>query len=87
MAAVASTSVCILTGRTRPGIVAVPVQVRSEIGQLLLLWSITVTPGTIALLVEDSLYVHALHLPSNPGPKLTLPGLSTVEWVLKRLWG
>ncbi|MCR4391711.1 MAG: Na+/H+ antiporter subunit E [Candidatus Acetothermia bacterium] len=82
--AVASTGWAILAGTARPGIVAVPVRLRSELGQLLLLWAITVTPGTIALLIEgDLLYVHCLHRP--PGPEL--PGLATVERILERLWG
>ncbi len=58
--------------------------VKSEMGQLLLLWAITVTPGTIALLVEgDMAYVHCLHQPSSP----RLAGIPVVENLLRRLWG
>ncbi len=84
VAAVARTGWAILTGRTRSGIVAIPIRPRSEMGRLLLLWAITVTPGTIALLVEeDAAYVHCLHRP--PGP--SLPGTGLVENLLVRLWG
>jgi len=82
--AVTRTGWAIVTGRARPGIVAIPVRLKSEMGQLLLLWAITVTPGTIALLVEGEMaYVHCLHQPSSP----RLSGTSVVESLLRRLWG
>lgn len=81
---VARTGWAILTGHVRSGIIAIPIRVRSEMGQLLLLWAITVTPGTIALLVEENTaYVHCLHRPTGP----CLPGTSRVENLLVRLWG
>ena len=84
VAAVARTGWAILTGHVRSGIVAIPLRVQSEMGQLLLLWTITVTPGTIALLVEgDVAYVHCLHQPSGP----CLPGATFVQSLLLRLWG
>ncbi len=84
VAAVARTGWAILTGRVRSGIIAIPIRVRSEMGQLLLLWAITITPGTIALLVEeDTAYVHCLHRPSGP----CLSGTTLVENLLVRLWG
>ncbi|HEU68340.1 MAG TPA: hypothetical protein ENN53_03875 [Candidatus Acetothermia bacterium] len=84
MQAVARTGWAILTGRIQPGVIAIPIRVRSEMGQLLLLWAITVTPGTIALLVEgDIAYVHCLHRPSQP----RLPGAAWVDGLLVRLWG
>lgn len=84
VAAVARTGWAILTGRVRSGIIAIPIRVRSEMGQLLLLWAITVTPGTIALLVEEDIaYVHCLHRPSHP----RLPGAAWVDGLLVRLWG
>lgn len=82
--AVVRTGWAIIAGRAQPGIVAIPVHVKSEMGQLLLLWAITVTPGTIALLVEgDMAYVHCLHRPSSP----RLSGIPVVENLLRRLWG
>lgn len=81
---VARTGMAIVTGRIRSGIIAIPIRVRSEMGQLLLLWAITVTPGTIALLVEeDTAYVHCLHRPSGP----CLSGTARIEGLLVRLWG
>lgn len=42
-----------------PGVVAVPTELRSSIGKLVLANSITLTPGTLTLDVEkDVLYVH-----------------------------
>lgn len=82
--AVAVAGMTVLSGRTCSGIVAVPVTVKSDVARLLLLWSITVTPGTIALLLEgDLLYVHCLHQPPVSG----LPGLPTFQRLLGRLWG
>lgn len=72
-----------LTGSIRPGVVTVPLRVRSEMAQLLLLWAITITPGTIALLAEgDMLYVHCLHLPSDG----SLIGLDHLQGLLERIW-
>lgn len=82
--AVATVGWAIITGRAQAGIVAVPVSLRSDMGRFLLLWAITVTPGTIALLQEgDLLYIHCLRLPNGPG----IPGLPALERVLGGLWG
>lgn len=82
--AVLSTAFTLLMGKEAPGIVAVPVRLRSGMGRLLLLWAVTVTPGTIALLLEgDLLYVHTLHRPAGA----TVPGIAALEGVLLRLWG
>ncbi|MFO8034866.1 MAG: Na+/H+ antiporter subunit E [Candidatus Bipolaricaulota bacterium] len=78
------TALVALTGRERSGIVAVPVSVRSDMARLLLLWSITVTPGTIALLLDGNLlYIHCLCQPVKPG----LPGLQLTQRLLGGLWG
>jgi len=82
--AVVAAGMTVLSGRTRSGIVAVQVTVKSDVARLLLLWSITVTPGTIALLLdEDLLYVHCLHQPPVTG----LPGLASLQRLLGGLWG
>ena len=82
--AVLSTAFILLMRKEAPGIVAVPVRLRSRMGRLLLLWAVTVTPGTIALLLEeDLLYVHALRRPAGA----TVPGIAALEGVLLRLWG
>ncbi|HAF71264.1 TPA: hypothetical protein DCL37_08005 [Candidatus Acetothermia bacterium] len=82
--AVLSTGLVVLRGREAPGIVAVPVRLRSGMGRLFLLWAITITPGTIALLMEgELLYVHCLRRPEGG----TIPGLVALEEVLLKLWG
>lgn len=74
----------ILTGGISPGVVVVPLRLRTEAAQLLLLWAITVTPGTIALLAQgNTLYVHCLHLP----PAGDLPGLAPLQRLLQKLLG
>lgn len=81
--AVVSTGLSTITGRSRPGVVAVHLGIKSDMGRLLLLWAITVTPGTIALLLEgDLLYVHCLQRPAGP----QVPGVEKLESLLKRIW-
>jgi len=82
--AVVKTGYAAISGRASPAIVALPIPLRSEMGQLLLLWAITVTPGTIALLVEkDTVYIHCLHRPSDPQSL----GLTRLVTLLERIWG
>jgi len=82
--AVAVTTAAVVLGDQRSAIVAVPVTVRSHMARLLLLWSITVTPGTIALLLEgDLLYVHCLYSPRSP----ELPGMTLTQRLLGGIWG
>lgn len=82
--AVAKTGYAAIFGRASPAIVAMPIPLRSEMGQLLLLWAITVTPGTIAILAEkDTVYIHTLHRPSAP-QRL---GLARLVRLLERIWG
>jgi len=81
--AVVATAWAVLRGRASPGIVGVPVRLTPGVPQLLFLWAITVTPGTIAILVEEHwAYVHCLHRPSGP----EVPGLALLERILGRLW-
>jgi len=62
------TSWIILTGREEGRIVALPVRIKDPIGQFILLNSITVTPSTISLLLEeDTLYVHWLRARGHKG--------------------
>lgn len=79
--AVGKTGLAIVSGRVEPTVVAIPVPLGSELGRLLFLWAITVTPGTIALLVEGNLaYVHCLCRPSEKG-------LSSLTRLLERILG
>lgn len=81
---VTQTAWAAVTGKINPGVVAVPLRVRTEMAQLLLLWAITVTPGTIGLLAEgDILYVHCLYVP----PGAALPGVDRLQDILARIWG
>lgn len=81
---VVATGLAVITGRTRPGIIAVPLRVRSDLSRLLLILAITASPGTIALLAEgEILYVHCLHLPSGP----RLSGVDALQGMLRKLAG
>jgi len=58
----------ILTGKEEGRIVAVPTEIADPIGALLLSHSITLTPSTIALLLEgDLLYIHWLRARGDKG--------------------
>ena len=52
----------IITGRIRPGIVAVPVDFDTHLGKMLFGNSITLTPGTLTVNVDkgDRFYVHTI---------------------------
>jgi multicomponent Na+:H+ antiporter subunit E len=50
----------------RPGIVKVPVQLKSEMARTMLANSITMTPGTITVdIIGDDLYVHWIYVTSH----------------------
>jgi multicomponent Na+:H+ antiporter subunit E len=56
------------TGRLRPAILAVPLDVRSPGGTVLFADMVTLTPGTTSLDVSAdgrTLYVHVLHAPDH----------------------
>lgn len=56
------------TGRLRPAVLAVPLDVRSPGGTVLFADMVTLTPGTTSLDVSAdgrTLYVHALHAPDR----------------------
>ena len=58
----------IVSGREEGRIVALPVSIEDPIGQFILLNSITFTPSTISLLLEeDTLYVHWLRARGRKG--------------------
>ncbi len=81
---VVRTAVAALRGTCSPGIIAIPLRVRSDLGKLLLVLAITASPGTIALLAEgEILYVHCLELPERPA----LPGIGPLQRVLVKLTG
>lgn len=62
----------VITGRIRPGIVRVPTGLKNDFGIALLANSITLTPGTLSVDVDDkrNLYVHCIHLKNkDPEPE------------------
>ncbi len=62
----------VITGKIRPGIVKVPTGLRNDFGLALLANSITLTPGTLSVDVDEknNLYVHCINLKSrNPAPE------------------
>jgi multicomponent Na+:H+ antiporter subunit E len=62
----------VVTGRIRPGIVRVPTGLKNDFALTLLANSITLTPGTLSVDVDDrnNLYVHCIHLDTkSPGPE------------------
>jgi len=62
------TSRVILTGREEGRIVAIPTRIVDPIGALLLSHTITLTPSTISLLLEDGLlYIHWLRARGDRG--------------------
>jgi len=55
------------TGRLQPAVVAVPIELRTDLGIATLANLVTLTPGTTALHVSaarDTLYVHVLDAPT-----------------------
>ena len=81
---VVRTAGAILRGRTDPGIIAVPLEVESDLSRLLLILAITASPGTIAILAErEILYVHCLLLPRGPH----LPEVGAMQRLLRALAG
>lgn len=81
---VARTAGAIIRGRTDPGIIAVPLEVKSDLSRLLLILAITASPGTIAILAErEILYVHCLRLPRGPH----LPEVEVMQRLLRGLAG
>ncbi len=58
----------VITGRIRPGIVRVKSGMKTDLGTLMLANSITLTPGTLTVDVEDEtndLFVHMIHIPEG----------------------
>ncbi len=61
------------TGNLRPGIVAVPLSVKTDVQVTTLSTLITLTPGTLSLDVSEdrkTLYVHAIHIDDDDGESL-----------------
>lgn len=58
----------VITGRIRPGIVRVKSGMKTDMGALLLANSITLTPGTLSVNIEDAtndLFIHMINVPAG----------------------
>ncbi len=58
----------VITGRIRPGIIRVKSGMKTEMGTLMLANSITLTPGTLTVGIDEDtndLYVHMINVPAG----------------------
>ena len=58
----------VITGRIRPGIVRVKSGMQTDMGALLLANSITLTPGTLTVNIDDAsndLFIHMINVPAG----------------------
>ena len=58
----------VITGNVRPGIVRVRTGMKTDLGQLILANSITLTPGTLTVDLDDAtgdLFVHLINVPDE----------------------
>ncbi len=58
----------LITGKIRPGIIRIHPEMKTDLGLLLLANSITLTPGTLTVAVDDKtgdLFVHMIHIPEG----------------------
>lgn len=58
----------VITGRMRPGIIRVKTGLRTDVGTLLMANSITLTPGTLTVDIDEDtndLFVHMIHVPEG----------------------
>ena len=78
-------------GRTNPGIVKIPVDLKSEYAQSMLANSITLTPGTITMdIVEEDgqiwYYVHWINVTEDDPVKAGEAIKGTMEKWIRRIW-
>ncbi len=61
----------VITGKIRPGIVKIDPKLKSDFGVTFLANSITLTPGTLSVDVDDEnhLYVHWINIPEGEEKK------------------
>lgn len=66
----------VITGRIRPGIVRAKSGQTTDVGTMLLANSITLTPGTLTVAIDEEtndLYVHVIHLSDEDAAADTVP--------------
>ena len=65
----------VITGRIRPGIVRVKTGMRTDMGTLLIANSITLTPGTLTVNVDEEsndLFIHMINVPAGMETRATV---------------
>ncbi|MEM0359996.1 MAG: Na+/H+ antiporter subunit E [Candidatus Diapherotrites archaeon] len=75
----------VITGKINPGIVRISPKLKTDFGMTMLADSITLTPGTLSVSIDDKkkeLYVHSICL-SGKDPKIGEICGSFHEWVRK----
>ena len=81
----------IITGRIEPAIVKVETGLKSETGTYFLANSITLSPGTLTLAVDDeshALYIHSLRWKKEEGEAATPEDVSTFSYFwMKNIFG
>ena len=71
----------------RPGIVRARTSLKSDAGRVLLANSITLTPGTLAVdMQEDVLYIHRIHVPEDDPDGETERSLARFETFIRRIF-
>jgi multicomponent Na+:H+ antiporter subunit E len=71
----------------KPAIVKVPIGIKSPLGRIILANSITLTPGTLTVEIEeDALYIHWIHLESRNTEKTRKAICGTFGKLLKRVF-
>lgn len=71
----------------KPGIVRVPLEVKSEIARTMLANSITMTPGTITVdIIGDSIFVHWIYVKSEKPEEYTREVSGRFEKYIKKIF-
>lgn len=79
----------VLTGRIRPGIIRYRSGLKSERGLMMLANSITLTPGTLSVDVDEEdrdIFVHVLNIPAGGETKTVWSGKSIFQWFDLSSW-
>lgn len=79
----------VFTGKIRPGIIKYNPQLKSDFGIMLIANSITLTPGTLAVHVDEEsndLYVHLLNIAPGKEQKGSWAGKDIFSWFDLSAW-
>jgi len=79
----------VLTGRIRPGIIRYRSGLKSDRGLMMLANSITLTPGTLSVEVDEEnrdIFVHVLNIPEGGETKAVWSGKSLFQWFDLSSW-